>query len=328
MSIKKTKSKPKEIEKVQEYTDDFERLMSPWWILFIAIFVTWGVASLLIPVVAEVSIWIFSYIFKDWYLLTAFVSLVAISIGWSILEGFFKFSLYLRLAHPNLAAYTIKIIQFIVIVLFITLIFFRYITIFDFDSIYLYIISVTITALISALYFRSKRFENRIKKSISLYYNQRNRDDFYKYFYIKIEYVLLIALFSGIVFIFLWLSAYGDVAWIKQFTSMLSDQLLHNPFIAILFSLIITFTFFAPLMQLISELLPVFALDILSYQQKHTIKRVRKWTLFYFLLAVFWRIILPLWNIDLWINIVVSSLMWIGFFALTKFISHIGAKSP
>jgi hypothetical protein len=107
---------------------------------------------------------------------------------------------------------------------------------------------------------------------------------------------------------------------------MLGSQLLYNPFVATLFYLMIAFTFFAPLLQVISEALPVFALSILSYQQKHRIKLVRAWTLLYLVIAVFWRVLLPLWNLSGWFNIIISTICWFGLYGLTRLIAWIGLK--
>lgn len=313
-------------EKIQEYTEDYQKLISPYWVIFIFILVFWGAACLLSPEVAFFSVQLFHIIFSNWESAGAFMSLVSISIGWALLEMIFRIVLYLRLTNPNLSAYSVRATRFVVIAYFFTLVAFRYITIWDFDEIPLYIFSGALVAFVSILYIKSSRFKKHVLASIELYKKQRTRKDFYEYFYFKVEKIILIALFAGMVFIFLYLNAYYDIAWIKELSATLGEQLLYNPVMLVLFVLVIVMTFFMPLLQLLSDLLPAFALDILSYQTRKRIKKIRFWTLVFLIILVVVRLV-PEWDIPGWLKNVLSIAGFVGVFIVSRLISMYGIKN-
>jgi hypothetical protein len=317
---------PEKTEKVQEYTEDYQKLISPYWVIFIFIVVFWGIACLLSPQVAYFSARLFELIFSNWESAGAFMSLVFMTVGWAFLELFFRIILYFRLSYPNLSAFSVRATRFVVMVLFAFIVAFRYISIWDYDEIPLYIIAGGLTAFISILYLRSQHFKARVLASIEFYKKQKTRKDFYEYFYLKVEKIILIALFSGMVFIFLWLNAYSDVAWIKEFTTSLGEQLLTNPFMLVLFIFVIMMTFFMPLLKLLSDLLPAFALDILSYQTKKRIKKIRFWTLIFLVILVVMRLI-PQWEIPDWIKNVLAVAGSISIYIVSRLISLYGIKN-
>lgn len=277
-----------------------EKIASGFWILFIFLLVFWFVLYLLSPEIRFWSNFFFSWIFKDWQLTIAFFTLMFITIGWTMIEGLFKLIFYMRVAYNDKFFIVTKAIRFLLITYFIMLIFFRYVTIWDFDNWELYIFSLALLGVSSFIFFKSRFFNQQIikmRKSIS------SKD--FKYIYIPIEKVILSAVLAGAFFIYLFFYFVEKTPWVVEFTDMLLTQLLVNPVIITLAICMVIFIFFTPLLQIVIDLLPSFTIKILSDQMKDRIRSIKIWTLVFMVITLVIKS-LPFWNLPDYVEVILS----------------------
>jgi hypothetical protein len=281
-------------------TKETETHASSYWIIFFILLALWIAGLIISQEVRDISAKAWSFIISDWQVFGAFMTLVFFTIVWTFFEGVSSFLHYIYLTHPDSYFYVKHALRFIIISFFALLVILRYITIWDFQDAFLYVTAGAFTALLCAIWFRGSNYTNIVKKDIERTAENMKRSDYYDYFYVRFDQVILVSAIIGASLIFMWYYLSRTVSWIVEFVDVVLPQFITNPVIFVLFVSLLCVTIFSPVFQFLADYLPPLAgRKTLSIQTKARIKKVRAWSLGFLACVLFIKLV-PGFNIASW----------------------------
>lgn len=298
----------------EQFGDDLSKNSSAYWIIFIFTITIYIAALIVSDFVRQMTLQALGFIFSDWQVFAAFITVFFFYIAWTMIEGIAKFTLFLYLRYPRTYAYLKQATRTGIISYFLTCLLFRYITIWDFEDIWLYVSSAVLSGVFLFMYFRSPRFKKSVMNSLEKKQANLDRADYYQHFYIRFEQVILVAAIVGGSLIFMFYYGTGTVPWITELVDVVIPGFFTNPFILVLFIMLTCVTLFNPLFEFLADLLPpLLGQKALSYQTKLRIKRARIWSLLFLVIVLIIKLI-PSWEIDPWakdlLSIIALFLSW------------------